>query len=232
MGFSSGLVGGLHRITNWIMRLSIINILWFILNLPIAVTIFSAIQHNAITGVILYLLPVLLFVPFLFFPSTTALFATARDWVMEREQQSLVKTYLSNLKRNYKQSFISGLIWTVVWVIWLVDLYYLYDWNDLLTVVLLIVGLFLFVMNINFFSVLAHYHMNVKELFKNTFFVTIGSPILVLTVLIINFILVKITIDIWFLLPFFSGAISGLLCFYVFYRFTLKVQKKTTENRN
>lgn len=229
MGFSSGLVGGLHRIANWIMRLSIVNVIWFILNLPIIVIIFSAIQHNTVSGVILYLIPVLLFVPFIFFPSTTALFATARDWVMDIEQQSLVKTYFSNLKRNYKQSFISSLIWTVIWVIWLLDVQYLHDWNNLLTMILLIVGLILFVMNINFFSILAHYHMNIKELFKNTFFVTVGSPFLVITVLLINFLIVTITSDIWFLLPFFSGAISALLCFNVFYRFTLKVRKKTME---
>lgn len=232
MGLSSDFMGGLHRLANGFMRLTMINIIWFFMNLPIFIIVLSALQHDYFMGSLLYSLPVLLFFPLLLFPSTIAMYATVRDWLMKREQASFIKTYFIYFKDNYKQSFLAGIVWAMIWFIWLLDILYFYEQSVLLNMLFIIGGLCLFVMNINFFSVFTHYHMKFMGYFKNAFFVTMGSPLLCLSILIIYFILITSLFEFWFLLPFFLGTVSALLSFYMFYRFVLKVQQKAVENKN
>ncbi|MEI3613254.1 YesL family protein [Pseudogracilibacillus sp. SO30301A] len=231
MGLSSGFMGGLHRLANWFMRLTIINIIWFIMNLPIFIIVISALQHEYFTGNLLYSLPALLFFPLLLFPSTIAMYATVRDWIMRQEQPSIIKSYFTYFKDNYKESLLSGIAWAIIWFVWMIDIVYFYGKNELLIILFAIGGIGLFIMNINYFSIFTHYHMKVKDYFKHAFFVTIGSPLLCLSILIIHFILITSIVEIWFLLPFFLGTASAMLSFYVFYRFALKIQRKTVESQ-
>ena len=90
----SGFMGALYGLTEWIMRFSVINILWFIINLPISIIIISIFFNDFNNGFILYLMPLVLLIPALFIPSTIAMFATVRDWVMKKEQQSPSKVFL------------------------------------------------------------------------------------------------------------------------------------------
>jgi uncharacterized membrane protein YesL len=220
----SGFMGGIHRIAEWFMRCTIVNILWFIINLPITIIVLSSLLNDSRSGMIMQMMPVLLLFPILFFPSTVAMFAISRDWLLEKEQNSLIKSYFSYFKNCYKTALLSGAGWVIIWVIWIVDLYFFSKENDLLTAIFIIIGLILFVMNMNFFSLTAHYRMSIRELFKNSFFLTFGMPLLSLTILILNLLLIYISTKVWFLMPFFSGSISVILSFYVFYKSTSKVK--------
>jgi len=233
MGEFSGFMGVLYGSTEWIMRLSVINILWFIINLPISIIIFSIFLNGFNNGFVLYLMPLALFIPVLFIPSTIAMFATVRDWVMRKEQQSLTKMYFSHMKASYKINFLSGLALLFIWLIWGVDFYYFHNENDLLSMVFLIIGLVLFVYTINFFSLSVHYQMNSRIMMKNTFFLTIGNPLLSFFILISNFLLFYLSATKFlFLFPFFTGSLSAFLSFSAFYRFTLRMEKKVMKNRS
>ncbi|MFB1052016.1 YesL family protein [Paraliobacillus sp. JSM ZJ581] len=232
MGLPSGFMEGLHKLANWFMRITVINILWFMINLPIVIIVMSALQHERFIGSVLYSLPTLLFFPLLLFPSTIAMYATVRDWIMHREQSSIIKAYFTYFKNNYKLSLLSGIVWAIIWFIWLFNILYFYEQSELLMMLFTIVGVSLFVINIVFFSVFTHYHMKLSGYLKNAFFVTIGSPILSFSIIVIHFLLIMTTQEIWFLFPFFFGTISAFLSFYVFYCFALKVQRKTTENKS
>ena len=224
---NSGFMGALYGSTEWIMRFSVINILWFITNLPISITILIAFFSHPDEGFILYLLPIILLIPTLLVPSTLAMFATARDWVMKREQQSLIKSYFLYMKESYKLSFLSGLALLFIWLIWIVDFYYFNKVNDLLTMMFLVIGLLLFVYTINFFSISVHYKMTSKELMKNTFFVTVGNPLLCVFILIIHLVLIYLSFyQLLFLLPLFTGTLSAYLSFSAFHQFALKIEKK------
>jgi uncharacterized membrane protein YesL len=223
-GFAS-ITGILYRSTEWIMRFSVINILWFSTNLPIFfILLMMYVQEPRVE----YSLPLALLFPLLFFPSTIAMFASVRDWVMKKEQQSLTKAYFSYLKSNYKMSFLSGLFLLFVWFIWLVD-YYFFKNSNIWSTVFLIVGPLLFVYTMNFFSLSVHYQMSRKALIKNAFFVTVGSPFLLLCILMSNFLLFYLSAaKFLFLLPLFTGSISAYISFLLFYRFSLKVKQKAT----
>ncbi len=229
----SGFMEALYGSTEWIMRFSVINILWFISNLPISIIIFSIYINDFNNGFLLYLMPLVLLIPTLFIPSTIAMFATVRDWVTKKEQQSLTKVYFSHMKANYKKSFLSGLALLSIWLIWSVDFYFFSKESDLLSMVFLIIGLFLFVYTINFFSLHVHYQMNSRAIMKNTFFLTIGSPLLTALILISNFLIFYLSAtEFLFLFPFFTGTISAFLSFSAFYRFTLKMEKKVMTNHS
>lgn len=227
MGRFSGVMDGLYGIANWFMRLSLVNIFWFVLQLPIVIIFLSAFQHEEVGGIILYSLPAFLFIPFLFFPSTVAMFAMVRDWILKKEQVSLFKSYFSHFKDNYKTSMISGTIWSVIWLILLVDVNFFIGRNDLFVILFVIIACILFLMNVIFISIQVHYHMKIKEIFKNAYYVTIGSPLLIFSLFVLYLLIAMATRELWFFLPFFSGTISSFLAFYLFYRFSLKVKKAT-----
>jgi len=219
--------GLLYSTTEWIMRFSIVNILWMIINLPIAIILLGMYVNNFSIEFALYNIPLIFLAPILFVPSTMGLFAMARDWVLKIDHPSLTRAYFSHIISNYKKSVLSGLILTLIWFIWVTDFYFFANVNDLLLIVISIVGLLLFVFTINFFSLYVHFQMNIRELLKNTFFITIGSPLLLFVILISNFLLFYLSVTKLILLfPFFVGSLSGYLSFTVFYKFSLKLQEK------
>lgn len=222
-----GFMGVLYSSTEWIMRFSVINVFWFLMNVPNIVIIISIYFNNSSNEFLLYLIPLLFFVPALFFPSTIAMFATVRDLVMKKDLHSITKAFFSYFKSYYKKSILSGLILMSVWLIWVTDLYYFKNENDLLRTIILLVGILLFVYTINFCSLIVHYYMNIRALLINTFFVTFGNPVLFFFVLVSNFLLFYISASKFvFMFPIFTGSLSAFISFSVFYRFTLKVEKK------
>jgi uncharacterized membrane protein YesL len=220
---ASDMMGGLYRLCEWIMRFSVINLLWIVFNIPIAFIVVNILFVEQ-TGLIVFLLiPLLILLPLLFFPATTAMFASARNLVMKEEGVS-IRQYWRYFKENYTRSLLGGLVLTVVWTIWAVDYYYFSKENIILLGIFLILGIVLFVFTINFFSILSHYHMKLLPAMKNSFLITMGSPLLFFTVLISNSIILYFSLFVFkFLLPFFTGSLIAYLSFSAFYRYYLKV---------
>lgn len=220
---SSDLMGGLYRICEWIMRFTVINLLWFLFNIPIVFILLTIIFVEQKVVLVVLLLPLIILLPVLFFPATTAMFASARDWVIQEESTS-IRQYWRYYKENYKKSLRGGLVLTAIWTFWAVDFYYFSKENIIFMGIFLLIGIVLFVFSINFFSIIAHYHMKVVPAMKNALLITFGSPVLFLTILISNSILLYFSLTVfWFLLPFFTGSLIAYLSFSAFYRFYLKV---------
>lgn len=219
MKSTSDMMGGLYRLCEWIMRFTVSNLLWIVLNIPIVIILFS-ILYMGHKG---FLVPLIILLPFVFFPATTALFASARDWVTKDDNTS-IRQYWGYYKENYKKSLLGGLVLTGIWTIWAVDYYYFSKENIIFMAIFLIMGIVLFVYSINFFSIISHYHLKLLAALKNTLYITLGSPKLFLTLLISNGIIVYFSLNtFWFLLPFFTGSLCAYLSFSAFYRFYLKV---------
>jgi uncharacterized membrane protein YesL len=223
---SSGLMDGLYRLSEWIMRFSITNLLWFIFNLPIAFFVINLLYVKQAGAWIFSLVPLIILLPLLFFPATTAMFACARDWVMKEENTS-IKQYWHYFKDNYKKSLICGLILTAIWTIWGIDYYYFSRENVILMGIFFIMGIILYVFTINFFSVFSHYELKWQQLLKNAFIITLGSPKLFLTIFITSGIILFMSIKAFpVIIPFFTGSVVAYLSFSAFYRFYLKITKK------
>ncbi|WP_249870287.1 YesL family protein [Oceanobacillus saliphilus] len=225
---NSGLIGGLYVLSEWIMRFSVINLLWIFFNLPIVFIVVSILFAEQMSNVSILLPLLLVITPFLFFPATAAIFATVRDWIIDndKENDGLIRSYWRYYKENYRKSLLGGTFLTILWLIWGVDYYYFSQVSIILMFAFVIMGAVLFVYTINFFSVAVHYNMKLGSILKNTLYVTIGSPLLFFTILLGNGLLLIMSFNtIHFLLPFFTWSLLAFISFSAFYRLYLSLTR-------
>ncbi|ANU22037.1 YesL family protein [Planococcus donghaensis] len=221
----NGLMGVIYTASEWFLKMTIVNFMWFLMSLPLFAAFMIFDITNA-TGLILFGLAVLVFVPLLFFPATTAVFASARDWLLDQDV-SLVKQYVISLKENYKESSKMGVPFAAMWLSWYFGYFYLRSGSSIIDLLFLLTGLALFVYTVNFFSISVHYRMNSKERLKNAFFVSAGSPLLSVFILVSNGVLIWITgVKLLWLFPLLICSLGAFLSFSVFYRLTLRVKNK------
>lgn len=224
---NSGLVNGIYAVSEWVMRFSVINILWVIFNIPILFIVVSMLFTRQLVDLMI-LIPLLsILLPVFFFPATQAMFSSMRVFVMNREENGLTKMYWKFYKENYKASMLSGLIFTLLWVIWYVDLYFFSENNVILMFAFIVLGIVLYVFTINYFSVVAHYEGRFRQQLKKAFLLTLGSPFLFFGVLLSSgFILLMSIYQFQFLFIFFSGSLIAFLAFAAFYQTTLRLHKR------
>lgn len=216
---TSGLNDFFNKSADWISRFAIVNLFWFILNIPLFFLLFSVLF---IENHLIFIISLLLLIPPLFYPSTIAMVAATRDWVLKKDQESLVKAYFSYFKENYRNGMKVGAIFSILWGIWMIDFYFFKNLSGLMGIVFLIIGALLFVCTLNSFSLIAHYRMNVKTILKNIFLITFASPLSSLLILLISLTVIYGSIKFTFLLPFFTGSIIAYFSFLVLYQFILK----------
>lgn len=218
----------------WIMRFTVVNILWLLFNFPIVFLGFNMLILGDVEAIVMLLIPTIVLLPFVFFPATTAMFAMTRDWVFkDGGSGSLIKAYWQYYRENYKRSIVNGLAFTAIWVVWAVDVYFFYSSNYYMFILFLTMGIVLFVFTINSFSVTVHYEITFRESFKNAFFITVGSPVLFLAIAISSGIILYMSFNVFlFLLPFFTGSLIALLSFAAFYSRYLKITNKISESEN
>ncbi|WP_255551232.1 DUF624 domain-containing protein [Sporosarcina sp. E16_8] len=220
---STSLMGSLHGLCDWIMRFSIINMLWIIFNIPIILVTILMIFTDPKEGYYTLAVLIALLMPLLFFPATTAMFASVRQWVMQGTISPLLKSYWGYYKENYKKSFLGGVVLTAAWTVLIADYYYFVNKSTLWSYIVLIIGIFLFVFSMNFFSVVSHYNLKLGQLFKNALLVTIGNPLLTVVVFIGSSIILYVSFYVLlFLIPLFTGILIAYLSFALFYRMYLK----------
>jgi uncharacterized membrane protein YesL len=217
---SSGLMGGLYAISEWIMKFSFTNLFWILFNLPIAFLFLNMLFVERLEDLLYFVIPIAVLMPVLFFPATTAMFGVVRGWIIKNEDSGQIfRPFLRFYKENYKRSLVNGLFLTVVWLIWAVDLYYFFTNNKMMMIFFIVLGVLLFVFTINLFSVTVHFHMKWYPSLKNTFLITIGSPMVFLAVALSSGIILYISLIVFtFLLPFLTGSLIAFLSFSAFYR--------------
>ena len=219
----SEFANGLYMISEWVMRFSVINLIWLLFNLPIIFIVVSMLFADQLNNLYLLLVLLIIFLPALLFPATAAMFASVRDWVMGKENRGLIKSYWNYYRDNYKQSLLGGIILTSVWVIWGLDYYYFSQENIILMFTFVILGVILFIYTMNFFSIIAHYNIGLGTMLKNTLLITIGSPLLSLSIFVSSGIILILSSRFWFLMPFFTWSILAFISFSVFYRLYIKL---------
>jgi len=227
-----GVMGGLYRISEWIMRLSAINLLWILCSSPFlffAFTKLLVVQQNLVNESITMNWAMGIVAPFTFFPATAAMFTVARKWVMGETDVKLFSTFFKGYKQNYVQAMIGGIFYTLLAVIMYVDLQvYMtqlkgFQFVGIVMVVLLIV---LLISMFNFFSMIVHYHMKTLQLLKNAVLLTVIRPIRSITTVLGAGILGYFSLKYPFLIIFFTGSIVATFAFYNFHLIYLKMQQQ------
>jgi uncharacterized membrane protein YesL len=227
-------MGGFYRISEWIMRLAVTNVLWAICSIPFLFMVLSAvlITTDAATQTSMLIVAAAL-APFTLFPATAALFTLTRKWVMGEVDVPLLKTFFRGYKENYKQSMLGGLLYAALFTIILVD--FKVYWNQpsmQLISYLFVAFLFILVVSLfNFFSMLVHYHMKTMQLIKNALLVSIGRPFRSISTLIMACIVFYISLRFTFLFPFFTASIIGYISFWNFNFIYQKMQAQMEKQR-
>lgn len=224
---NTGFMGGLYAVSEWIMRFSLVNLQWVVFNLPIALLLISMLYIESSDQLFYLTVPLVVMLPPLFFPATTAMFAKAREWVRKDEEEREPRKYVSYYKENYLTSLLAGFVFVTLWGILLADIYYFSGKNEVLMNLFVVMGILLFIFTLNFFSVSAHYNMKLRGLLRQAFFITVGSPLLFLAVSISSGVVLYISLYIFpIIIPLFSGSLLAFLSFSAFYRLYLKIIAK------
>ena len=155
-----GMMGGFYRISEWIMRLSVTNLLWVITSLPFWYFFFFGVilpLSDLADPAEIYMgfLIAAVLAPFTLFPSTSAMFAMVRKWIMGDTDVPLFKTFFRSYKENYKISMLGGLFYAVVFVVIYTDIrWYLSGASglELISYIFMGIAILLLVSLFNFFS--------------------------------------------------------------------------------
>jgi uncharacterized membrane protein YesL len=225
-------MGGLYKISEWIMRLSVTNVLWIICSLPYIFLVFPLFMAKTTDEVLSILILSTVVAPFTLFPATAAMFAVARKWVMGDVDAPLLRTFFRNYKESYVQSMLGGILYVIVFTILIVDFQvYLKQLKSLSILSYLFIAIIalLSVSLFNFFSMVVHYHMKTLQLIKNAILITIGRPLRSLSTAIMCGLVIYISfssVKLMFLVPFFTGSIVAVISFWNFYGTYLKLQQQ------
>ncbi|WP_062350628.1 YesL family protein [Bacillus kwashiorkori] len=202
--------------TEWITRICFSNIIWLLFNLPIIYFAFNLLVSTNPNQLITNMLFIIILSPFLFFPSTTALFGITRKWVMGELDIKLIKSFFKYYKENYIRSVIGGLLLTVLWVFLFIDYFYFSTINSPIFYLFLAVGIFMLAFTINFFSITVHYEVKLFPTLKNCFQLALGRPVHTIGIAAITIITVYISFNLPFLLLLGTGSIIAYSCFKIF----------------
>lgn len=230
-----GMMGGFYKISEWIMRLSVTNVLWVLTSLPVWFFVLVALRASTTDELYTAATPLVVLLPFTWFPSTSAMFSVARKWVMGDTDVPLLKTFFRSYKQNYKQAMLGGILYTALFAILIVDYQvYLKKFENLgvLSILFLALMVLLLISLFQFFSLLSHFHMKTLQLLKNAVVLTIGKPLRSLSTAIGSAVIVFISFKWTFLIPFFMGSLIAVFAFYNFYLTIQKMQATASKEED
>ncbi|WP_160724386.1 YesL family protein [Bacillus sp. USDA818B3_A] len=155
-------------------------------------------------------------------PATTAMFSVVRQWQLHQDT-SVVRNYFLYFKENFKQSFIIGIIWTVISVLLYFNLFYLNQDQSgakyIMLLPLILVSLLFTGTTAYLFAVLSHYKVTWIHAIKSSFLMAIANFPITLAILGVFAVLAAVLIYLpaFTLILFSIGAyINFSLCNRVF----------------
>ncbi|WP_066195780.1 YesL family protein [Gracilibacillus timonensis] len=215
-----GFIGVIYKISLWITRLTTVNLLWFFFNLPIWFFVYNlllveTVSQLVLTGIIIFILS-----PLLLFPATTAMFAIVRKWVMG-DEINILSSFWRYYREEYKKSILGGFVFVFIWTLLAINCYFYLNTNEngLFLAFFILLTFILFVISLQFFSIIVHAQTTLFTALKNAMFFTLGNPILTIELSLISGLFIYISLkEFTFLIPFFTGAIISYFAFSGFYR--------------
>jgi uncharacterized membrane protein YesL len=200
-----GFMRGIYSISEWVMRLMYVNILWILFTL---------------LGLIV----------FGFFPATTAMFTVIRKWVMKQHEIPVFKTFWLTYKSEFLKSSLLGLIIVCIGFFMYFNLKII-DATTLPSLKLLyipnLIVIFIFLLTLLYiFPVFVHFDVGVKGIVKNAFLLMTLNPIATFSMSILSGFILFIIYQFPGLIPFFSGSLIGFLLMFISNYVFVKMEQK------
>lgn len=215
----------LYEFSILILKFTFANILWIIVNLPVAVVLIQIVLTTELTNLWLLLPIFTLLLPLLFFPGTNALISTSRDYVLEDKSFKLL-SFFSYYKEGYKNSFLVGMVYTSLVTLLGYFFYLTYESNLILAMILFVL---FFYLSISVFYLLyldVHYDMPLSWKVRQTFVFIVKHPLFAFTNFIIFIALHYIMYSVSFILFVLFG--TSLIVYATYYLFIRKLKKINT----
>ncbi|WP_208585513.1 YesL family protein [Gracilibacillus suaedae] len=226
---NSGIMGRFYVIADWIYKFSLANIIWTVSNIPIFFIALNLLMADEI-GVIVVLFGLLIMLsPFVFFPSTIALFSVVHQFI-KKEDVKLLSDFWRYYRGSYKKSMKIGVISTVFWAVLLLDFFYVMETGNItLSYVFIVLGFFALIYNLHVLSGAVTIESRVRQLLKQVGIIMFGHPLLSMSLGMLSLTFVYVMTQ-WlsFLIPFFSGSILVFLALLVFIKIhtsSIKLEK-------
>jgi uncharacterized membrane protein YesL len=227
--------GRLNPVFEWATKLAGINLLWVLFNFPIAYLTLSLFTVKEMWQIGFLIMTIVVLVPFIFFPATTAMFGIVRKWVM-KEEVPIIRFFWKYYKENYKRSLVGGLIFSVSWAIVGVDYYYFHTSIHFVSYLFLFLMVWLLIITLYFFAHTVHTDTRLGEGLKNAFILSIANPIYSIGLAITSMVILYVSfMKLPFLLPFFTGAAISFLAFFAYNKvFTniVQIHPSTSEDKS
>ena len=225
-------MGVIYHISKLISNYFLVNIIWLAFNIPLAFIIALALLGSInFEQIILVSTIVFILAPLLFFPATTAMFAVIRSWVLKKSNDKVLKPFWNFYKENFVKSVIGGFIFSFIWMLYIVDFYFLTAYrNPLITIVFILLFFFLFGFTLIFLCSIVHFTDRLPQLFKNAFFITIGHPFLMIGLTGLNGLILYLSLAYApFLYLICTGSLMSYFTYTSFNRVFVKLEEKEAE---
>lgn len=236
-----GFMGGLYRLTEWIMRLAYINVLWLAFSIfsPVflLLTLYAINPATAEQGFYFQTFMLMgIVAPFTFFPATSAMFAIVRKFVQGVDDSPVFRTFFKGFKENYLKSMIAGIIFVVsCFMIYINYNFYLGQkgtWQ-VLSVLFLVLTIIVVITLFYFFCFVVHIDAKFFRLIKNALLMTIGNPIGSIVILFGNVAILYFSyFRFTFLVLFFMGSSMAFVTYWMFQRGFEKMMAKVEAIKN
>lgn len=109
------------------------------------------------------------------FPATAAMVGIYKDW-SEGKESDIFKSFFIHFKTNFKHSFIYGLLWFLVLIIFYIDIGILSEfesYNFILTALLFLLLILVAFHTVYFIPISVYYNLTLFEKIKNAFLFSI-----------------------------------------------------------
>jgi uncharacterized membrane protein YesL len=200
----TGWAGRLYSISEWIMRLAYVNLLWIFFTLA---------------GLIL----------FGFVPATVGMFTVVRKWIMGEEDIPVFKTFWQAYRSEFINANLLGLYLVMIGFIIYFDLRFFQAQNGILFLVLFYVSIGIFFIYLTsllfFFPVFVHYDLKGVKYIKQSFLIAISHPFQ--SILMVVGVLAGYYIMMLFpgLIPFFGVSVLAYVLMSMAYRIFTKIER-------
>lgn len=215
----------LYELSTLLLKFTLTNILWIIVNLPVLVVLIQIILTTELNNLWLLLPIFTLLLPLLFFPGTNALISTIRDYVLEEKTFKLF-SFFNHYKKGYKHSFLIGMVYTSLTTIIGYLFYLTYETHLILAMVVFVL---FFYLSISVFYLLyldVHYAMPLNWKTRQAFVFIIKHPLFAFTNFIVFIALHYILYSVSFILFVLFG--TSLIVYATYYLFIRKIKKIRT----
>ncbi|WP_412967052.1 YesL family protein [Fredinandcohnia sp. 179-A 10B2 NHS] len=182
--------GRVYKMSNGIMRLAYVNLLWILFSC-VGLVIFGV------------------------FPATAALFAVIRKWQTEEDDIPIFNTFVQTYKKEFIKANVLGLFLTVIGYTLYFDYVYvsiLQGTSQIIMSFLLVLFAIIYVtIALNIFPVFVHYDVKLLQNIKHAFYIGIANPLYTLMMVAAIVVLSLLLKYIPGLLPFFFPSIYALV---------------------